>query len=132
MVRAIILPICLSMVALACRSGGAPPHDGVGGEGGMAAVGGIGGVGGLGGGAAGNGGVGGMTACTPGTMRDCYTGPPGTAGVGACTVGSETCNAEGTGYGACDGEILPSDEVPTQMGEIAVDEDCDGLVDETT
>ena len=106
-------------MALSCKSGG-------GGEGGTAAVGGLGGGGGVGG-AAGNGG---MTACDPGSIRDCYTGPLGTENVGACMVGSEMCNVEGTGYGACGGEVLPSDEVPTLPGETPVDEDCDGLVDE--
>jgi hypothetical protein len=123
-------------MALSCKSGGGPPQDaGAGGGGGSAGEGGAAGVaGGLGGG--GNGGeggaagVGGMAECTPGSMRDCYSGPPGTANVGACTVGSETCNAEGTGYGACEGEVLPSDEVPTPPGGTSADEDCDGMVDE--
>jgi hypothetical protein len=119
-------------MALSCKSGGGPPQDGgVSGGGGSAGEGGAGGLGGGGnGGEGGVAGVGGMAECNPGSMRDCYSGPPGTANVGACTVGSETCNAEGTGYGACEGEVLPGDEVPTPPGGTPADEDCDGMVDE--
>jgi hypothetical protein len=63
-------------------------------------------------------------------MRDCYGGPPGTANVGACTVGSEQCNDGGSDWGACVGEALPSMELPTPQGETPVDEDCDGMTDE--
>lgn len=128
-------------LALSCKDGGGAANGGAGGAGaggngsgsesGSAGDGGAAGIGGGGtGGMGGHGGVGGMTACTPSSMRDCYTGPPGTANVGACTIGTETCNLEGTGYGPCDGEIVPSDEVPTQPGETPVDEDCDGMTDE--
>lgn len=87
--------------------------------GGFAGVGGVGGVGGVA-----------NTDCDPGSMRDCYSGPPGTENVGACAVGNESCSDEGTGWGVCVGEVLPSTEVSTQPGQTAVDEDCDGLVDE--
>ncbi len=138
-----VICVCVCATALSCRDGGGPPGNGgaggggesgsggvgaSGGEGGSAAGGGVGGLGG----SAGDGGVGGMQACTPGMPRDCYSGPPGTANVGACMVGTETCNEEGTSYGACEGEVVPSDEVPTAPGETPEDEDCDGMVDEDT
>jgi hypothetical protein len=43
-------------------------------------------------------------------------------GVGVCKAGTQTCNAQGTGYGACTGEVLPS------LYDCAtrVDESCTG------
>jgi hypothetical protein len=80
----------------------------------------------------GNGGLGGSIGieCEPGSMRDCYGGPPGTENVGACTVGSEQCNGDGSDWAGCVGEVLPSMELPTPQGETPVDEDCDGMIDE--
>jgi hypothetical protein len=61
--------------------------------------------------------------CEPGSARTCYSGPMGTDGVGACKAGTEVCNAEGTGYGECSGEVAPqTDDCAT-----AEDEDCDGV-----
>lgn len=120
--------MCCSVLALSCKDGGS--NHGVGGFGG-AGSGGAGGVdAGMGDG--GNGGLGGGvgTECEPGLMRDCYSGPPGTANVGACMVGSEQCNDDGSDWGACIGEVLPSMELPTPQGETPVDEDCDGMTDE--
>ena len=45
-------------------------------------------------------------ACTPGATQACYTGAPGTAGVGPCTGGTQTCDSGGN-WGACDGEVDP-------------------------
>ena len=73
-----------------------------------------------GGGGAGQGGGG--AACTPGQVVLCYSGPPETIGVGICTWGEATCNEAGTGYGPCEGEVLPQDEVPGDP----IDDDCDG------
>ncbi|MFO0589497.1 MAG: hypothetical protein U0441_18310 [Polyangiaceae bacterium] len=64
--------------------------------------------------------------CVPGAMMDCYSGPSGTAGVGDCKKGQQTCNADGLGYGPCDGEVVPATETCMAPG----DEDCDGLVNE--
>ncbi|MEZ4298651.1 MAG: MopE-related protein, partial [Polyangiaceae bacterium] len=65
-------------------------------------------------------------ACVPGSSSVCYTGPVGTAGVGACAVGFMTCNAGGTAYGPCTGEVVPAAE---SCGN-TTDDDCDGQVDE--
>lgn len=123
---------CLCALTLSCRDGGG--GVGAGGQGGGAESGGAAGVdAGMGDG--GNGGLGGLGGhvggqCEPGSTRDCYAGPPGTLNVGACTVGAEQCNAEGSDWGACIGEVLPSMELPTAQGETPVDEDCDGMTDE--
>lgn len=71
----------------------------------------------------GAGGTGGAPTCTPGEVVDCYSGPAGTAGQGICKAGTQTCAADGAGFGACDGEQLP------ELEDCAtpVDEDCDGL-----
>ncbi len=61
-------------------------------------------------------------SCTPGQTLDCYSGPPSTQNVGICQSGSQSCNQEGTGYGACVGEITPKAEDCAT----AADEDCDG------
>ena len=126
--------MCLCILALSCKDGG--NNIGAGGIGGDGGIGGRGSVGaggvdaGMGDG--GNGGLGGSVGieCEPGSMRDCYGGPPGTENVGACTVGSEQCNDDGSDWAGCVGEVLPSMELPTPQGETPVDEDCDGMIDE--
>jgi hypothetical protein len=67
----------------------------------------------------------GPCACTPGTTQSCYQGGPGTVGIGACKAGTQTCNATGTAYGPCSGQILPKPEVCGNQ----TDDDCDGIVD---
>lgn len=64
--------------------------------------------------------------CEPGETRPCYSGPAGTAGVGICSPGVETCAADGTSFGACIGQVTPEDEV---CGD-NLDNNCDGQVDE--
>lgn len=109
---------CVCVLAVSCNCGGNGGVD-AGPEGGPD-------------GAVDGGDDGGPTAdCDPGSMRDCYSGPLGTADVGACMVGTETCNGEGTAWGMCAGEVLPSLEVPTEPGQSSVDEDCDSRTDET-
>lgn len=62
-------------------------------------------------------------ACEDGAVRDCYSGPEGTLGVGVCTGGEQTC-VDGV-WSACNGERAPSNEVCDD-----VDNNCDGRVDE--
>jgi hypothetical protein len=52
--------------------------------------------------------------------RSCYGGPSGTAGVGACRTGTETCSAGS--WGTCAGEVRPATEVCDN-----VDNDCNGV-----
>ena len=61
-------------------------------------------------------------ACVPGTERPCYTGPPGTEGVGACRAGVAACLSDGSGYGQCRNEVLPACEDCATPE----DESCDG------
>ncbi|MDI1479128.1 SBBP repeat-containing protein [Polyangium sp. y55x31] len=61
-------------------------------------------------------------ACAPNTTETCYTGPNNTAGVGVCKAGTHTCLPDGTGYGACMGEVLPS----LDNCASPADEDCSG------
>jgi len=59
-----------------------------------------------------------------GLTRLCYTGAPGTVGVGVCQTGVQTCTAGS--YGACAGQVVPSVEVCDGL-----DNDCNGNVDES-
>ena len=68
----------------------------------------------------------GMCACEPNAVQACYSGPLGTEGVGQCQAGTQTCNAQGTGWSPCQGQILPSPEV---CGS-GIDENCNGEIDE--
>lgn len=72
-------------------------------------------------------GAGGETAgeepCAALTDRVCYAGPVGTRDVGLCRAGRQACEADGTGYGPCDGEVVPHAEVCAT----ADDESCDGI-----
>lgn len=71
-------------------------------------------------------GTGGGRVCTPGQTQSCYEGPAGTEGVGICAPGVSTCNAEGTGYGPCEGQVLPGEE----SCATPEDDDCDGMANE--
>lgn len=74
---------------------------------------------------AGNVGVG-DCVCAPGASEPCYGGPDGTQDVGVCVGGTRTCDASGTAWGVCEGEVTPGNE---QCGN-AVDDNCNGTVDE--
>jgi hypothetical protein len=66
-------------------------------------------------------------ACEPGEQISCYTGfPASTEGVGICKAGLRTCNDQGTGFGACEGQVIPQQEI-CGSGQ---DENCNGEVDE--
>ena len=64
--------------------------------------------------------------CDPGLTDPCYDGPPDTEDMGMCASGLYTCNAEGTAYGACVGQVTPVSEV---CGD-GLDNDCDGTPDD--
>jgi hypothetical protein len=61
--------------------------------------------------------------CVPGALRDCYTGPPQTDGIGPCTKGTQFCQQNGR-WTNCINEITPSPEVCDKQ-----DNDCDGQID---
>jgi hypothetical protein len=63
--------------------------------------------------------------CAPGSTQSCYQGTPGTQGIGPCAAGAQTCDATGTSWGPCLGQVLPVSEVCAN----GVDDDCDGQVD---
>lgn len=66
-------------------------------------------------------------ACAPGDTRPCYNGAPKTQGIGPCKGGLETCLADASGWGLCEGEVTPETE---RCGN-DVDDDCDGVVNES-
>jgi hypothetical protein len=63
--------------------------------------------------------------CTPGESRACYSGAPGTSGVGPCHGGTQSCDTSGE-WGACLGEVAPAGEA---CGN-SIDDNCNGMVDE--
>lgn len=74
----------------------------------------------------GGGGGGGML-CSPGATQGCYSGDPATQHVGACKDGQQTCDDQGTAWGACEGEQLPA--AAEDCGNDA-DDDCNGTVND--
>ena len=53
-----------------------------------------------------------LPRCSPGfDVIQCYSAPLVTAGVGVCRIGVRVCNASGTGFEACVGEVGPTGEV---------------------
>jgi len=109
------LSVLLGTLALGCGDPTTTTSTGQGGSGG--------GVGG-GGGKGGEGGQGGgVTVCTDGASQQCYSGPAGTQGVGVCKNGTQKC--AGGQWGACEGEVLPIDEVCNKL-----DDNCNGQLDE--
>lgn len=66
----------------------------------------------------------GETPCSSGEQRACYTGPEGTLGVGICRGGTQAC-VDGKWSEPCVGQILPAEEACN-----AVDDDCDGSIDD--
>jgi hypothetical protein len=66
-------------------------------------------------------------ACTPFSTRACYTGPAGTAGIGQCKPGMESCTAQGNWSGVCGGQVLPGSEAGNCHDNI--DNDCNGFTD---
>jgi N-acetylneuraminic acid mutarotase len=64
--------------------------------------------------------------CTPFARQGCYSGPEGTRGVGLCQAGSQQCNASGTAWGECTGDVTPQPESCAN----ALDDDCNGQVND--
>ena len=58
-----------------------------------------------------------------GNVESCYSGRPGSAGIGLCRAGTRVCTA-GV-FSACAGEVLPALEVCGNFD----DEDCNGISD---
>ena len=65
--------------------------------------------------------------CRENTSRPCYSGPPGTEGVGECKSGIQSCfGGHGGGHWEpCKNEVTPSPEKCDNK-----DNDCDGKADE--
>lgn len=63
-----------------------------------------------------------MAVCVPGTTESCYSGPPGTLGLGLCVAGTRACLADGSGFSPCMGETLPA----VELAATPEDEDCSG------
>jgi hypothetical protein len=66
-------------------------------------------------------------ACQPGEVRACYSAPVATQNIGPCRGGQQTCNAAGSGFGPCVGEVVPQPETCNT----AADDDCDGATNES-
>jgi hypothetical protein len=64
-------------------------------------------------------------ACSWSETQACYSADPGTIGVGSCHEGVATCGTDGA-WGPCEDDRTPHAETCIN----ALDEDCDGLVDE--
>ncbi|MBU1382068.1 SUMF1/EgtB/PvdO family nonheme iron enzyme [Myxococcota bacterium] len=56
--------------------------------------------------------------------QNCYSGPGGTAGVGACKAGTQVCTSGA--WGSCTGEVLPTTEICD-----SIDNNCSGSNNET-
>lgn len=65
------------------------------------------------------------SVCRDGEHRSCYRGPQQTLGRGICKAGTQHC--QGTQWGACVGETLPS---PQELCNNK-DDNCDGQIDES-
>ena len=58
----------------------------------------------------------------------CYDGDPATEGKGLCKGGTRTCKTDGSGFGPCDGEVVPAPENCVAM----MDQDCNGTAAQCT
>ena len=67
----------------------------------------------------------GVCRCQPGQRQACYGGPAGTQNVGVCVGGQQTCLADGSGFGPCNGEVTPQAEACDTL-----DDDCNGVTDD--
>ena len=67
----------------------------------------------------------GECVCAAGETRRCYSGPPGTDGLGVCRAGLQRCSEDGRLWGPCLDERVPGAEQCNGR-----DDDCDGEDDE--
>lgn len=104
---------CLDIIGYTERTLDSAGGGGTGGSGGTTGTGGAGGVTG------GTGGAGGAPVCAPGDTQPCYDGAAGTENVGVCKGGTQTCDADGKGFGECVGEVIPSAEQCSKLGNEA-------------
>ncbi len=105
-----------SFVAISCGDPfTSPPTQAGSGGGGSTTTSGGNGPGGRGGG-------GEAPSCEPMSTETCYDGPADTEGVGVCQSGLRTCLEDGSGFGPCTDQILPSIEL---CGD-ELDQSCDG------
>jgi hypothetical protein len=56
----------------------------------------------------------------PASVEDCYEGPAATQGVGVCVGGQRVCLDDGSGFGPCQGQVLPG----VEDCATPIDEDC--------
>jgi len=71
----------------------------------------------------------GCTCATVGQSVACYTGPPGTRGMGSCMDGTQVCQSRGefNAFGPCTGQVLPSS--PTACGSFTPPPDAAGVAE---
>lgn len=62
-----------------------------------------------------------LAPCSGNDSRACYTGPPGTSGVGECRSGTQRCGGDGI-LTPCEGDVLPQ----TELCGDGRDQDCSG------
>jgi hypothetical protein len=108
----------ISQSGSAADSGGNTNGQGSGGDGASSGSGSTGNGGGTTGTA-------GMQVCVPNSQTACYSGPASTEGVGLCAGGMMTCLSDGSGFGPCEGQTVPTLENCASTA----DEDCNGLTD---
>jgi hypothetical protein len=65
------------------------------------------------------------SVCNPKEVKACYSGDAATKGVGLCKAGKQACKEDGSGFGPCVGEVVPSKDICDGK-----DNNCDGAVDE--
>jgi hypothetical protein len=64
-----------------------------------------------------------LIICKPDSVWACYSGPPGTLGVGSCATGTRACNGDGTAFGPCTGDVPASEQQCSSEQGL----DCQGL-----
>jgi hypothetical protein len=62
--------------------------------------------------------------CAVGQTRPCYTGAAGTADIGVCRAGTQSCDLTGRWLIGCSGQKVPTAEFCNNL-----DDDCNGTVD---